>query len=333
MRFSRLLLIPLIGCTLPEPAPPSAEFLVADASSTYWVHSTPRGITARVSPLILTRADDRFYEVWVDEVTRSYENAVFTGEPIYRRDLLTGDSTLVAEDGRVFAWEKLYLERNPNARLLSPDEDTDDDVGFAASGEVDILGVAGPYVLYDRRLLVERSDYQQADSSRGAVDIRSGKAVPLSKLARDSAALSAGSVREGAGTRWRHSGYDVVAEYDTARAETEVVLRDQSGHKWVLGYVDSRLPRVFWLDEPAVDPKLRVALAAAFDDARSEDDGTQLVMRRGKRVPPGASPRLVRAQRYPLSAARQSVRVPPQRLRGARQSARAERLLLASMQR
>ena len=107
--------IPLVGCSWPAPRPPSAEFLVADASSTYWVKSGPAGIHARVSPLILTRAGGRYYEVFVGENTRSYEDAVFTAEPIYRRDLITGDSTLLWQDPRIDAWERVYLARHPSA--------------------------------------------------------------------------------------------------------------------------------------------------------------------------------------------------------------------------
>src|SRR5215210_196003 len=93
-----LILVPLAGCSLPEPRPPAAEFLVADGSSTYWVTSGAAGIHARVSPLILTRAGDKYYEVFVGESTRSYQDAIFSAEPIYRRDLVTGDTTVLWQD-------------------------------------------------------------------------------------------------------------------------------------------------------------------------------------------------------------------------------------------
>jgi len=275
--LSRLLLIPLAGCSLPAPKPPAAEFLVADASSTYWVRSGPRGITARHSPLILTSADNRFYEVFVGEVTRSYEDAIFIREPIYSRDLLTGRSRLIYEDVRISAWEKMYLSSNPEARLLDPDEDGSDAVSITATGEADILAVAGPYVLFDRRATLERDDFQQSDSTRGAIDIRSGETVPLTSLVRDTALLGVGGVREGGLVKWRHSGYDVIARWDEERGETQVVLRDMRGHEWPLGYVNSRLPRIFWLDEPRVDRKIRSALSHAFEDARADDFDTQLV--------------------------------------------------------
>jgi hypothetical protein len=283
MKYPRwLVFLPLtLGCSLPSPTPPAAEFLVADAGATYWVRSGPRGVTARTSPLILTSADNRFYEVYVGEETRSYEDAIFSREPIYSRDLLTGRKKLLWEESKVSAWEKAYLNRNPSARLLDPDEEGDDDVSVAATGEADILAVVGPYVLYDHRVTLERGSFQASDSSRDAVDIRSGTSIALDALVKDTSILGSGAVREADQVRWRHSGYDVIAKWDEDRGESEMVIRDFRGHEWPLGYVSVRLPRIFWLDQPRVDAKLRSALANAFDDARSDDIETQLVMNTG----------------------------------------------------
>ncbi len=295
MRSSRLLLlVPLLGCSLPSPEPPAAEFLVADGSTTYWVKSTRHGISARTSPLILTNADNRFYEVYVGEVTRSYEDAIFIREPIYRRDVLSGDSELLFEDARISAWEKSYLQRNPDARLLEPEEDSYEDVAVAATGESEILAVAGPYLLFERWATLERDDFQQADSARSAIDIRSGRAIPINALVRDTAALGAGAEKDAKGLRWRHAGYDVVARWDEERNETAIILRNMRGHEWPLGYVDSRLPRIFWLDEPKVDKRLRDALVTAFEDARADDVDTYLVNRGGIAH---AEPRMVASSR------------------------------------
>lgn len=271
-----LIVLPLAGCSLPSPTPPAAEFLLADAGSTYWVRSGPRGIDARTSPLILTRANNRFYEVYAGEVTRSYEDALFSREPIYSRDLLSGRETLLWEEPKVADWEKAYLRRNPDAHLLDP-EDDGDAVSTAASAETDILAVVGPYILYERRLTLEREEFEQSDSSREAIDIRSGAPVALGALVRDSSMLGAGAMRERDRIRWHHSGYDVIARWNDDRAENEIVLRDRSGREWPLGYVTARLPRIFWLDDPRVDTRVRTALAEAFDDARADDVGTQLV--------------------------------------------------------
>src|SRR6476659_9485652 len=157
-----LILIALAGCRLPDPTPPAAEFLVADGSSTYWVTSNRSGIHARVSPLILARAGDHYYDVFVGESTRSYQDAIFSAEPIWRRDLVTGDTTLLGQDPKITAWESVYLSRNPSARLLDPDEGDEDAVSLSATAESDILGVIGPYVLYTHRSMIQNADIERA---------------------------------------------------------------------------------------------------------------------------------------------------------------------------
>src|SRR3954465_3016954 len=97
-----IMLTPIVaGCSLPEPVPPPAEFLVSANDATYWVQSGSRGFHIRRSPLILARTAGNFYEIYVEEVDRSYTDAMFTGERVYRRDLSTGDSTLIFEDTAV----------------------------------------------------------------------------------------------------------------------------------------------------------------------------------------------------------------------------------------
>lgn len=294
-----LLILPLAGCSLPDPKPPAAEFLVADGSSTYWVKSGPSGIHARVSPLILTRAGGRFYEVFVGQSTRSYEDALFSGEPIYRRDLVTGESTLLWQDERISAWERAYLASHPAARLLDPDEESDD-VSVFATGESEILGIVGPFILYTHRSNLENLHSQRADTARGVIDVRIGKPVPIAALAIDTAAMSDGGVRENGGLRWRHAGYDVIARLDTTRNETQVILRDLRKNHWTLGYVKSPVPRIFWLDEKRVDPRIRSAIGDAFDGALSDEDLTQLASRGVTSARPTASLRGA-AQRIPQS--------------------------------
>jgi hypothetical protein len=269
---------------LPSPRPPAAEFLVADAASTYWVSSASGGIDARSSPLILTSADNRFYEVYVDEETRSYEDAIFSREPIYSRDLLSGRRKLLWDERRIAEWEKAYLTANPKAQLLSPDDEGSDDVSVSGSAESDILAVVGPYLLYERRATLEKENFEQSDSAREAIDVRTGATIPLQAVVRDTSILGAGVVRSGDEVTWHHSGYEVVARWDKERNESEVTLRDLRGNEWPLGYLASRLPRIFWLDQPRVDVRLRQALATAFDDARSSSLETQLVLRRGAEI-------------------------------------------------
>jgi hypothetical protein len=280
MRYlGALLLVPVVGCSMPSSTPPIGEFLVADGASTYWVTSGRTGVHARVSPLVLTRVGGKYYEVYVGEETRSYEDAVFTRQPIIRRDLMTGDSTVLFEDLQVERWERLYLSRHPAARLLDPDEDGDDEVAYAASSEADIIGVLGPYVLYTHRSLIETSEMERADTARGILDVRFGKQVQVSAIAHDAAVLDDGGIASGEEVRWKHAGYEVVARYDADRGQTKLVLRNPQRHEWPLGHIRSRRPRIFWLDQPMLEPAVRAAISDAFDGALSDDERVQLVSR------------------------------------------------------
>ena len=93
-----------------EPAapPPAAEFLLAAGDSTYWVTSGAAGARVRGAPLTLARYGGRFYEVYVGDDDRSFYDAVFVGQRIFRRDLLAGDSLQVYVDSGVAAAARRY---------------------------------------------------------------------------------------------------------------------------------------------------------------------------------------------------------------------------------
>src|SRR5690348_11098817 len=75
--------------------PPPAEFLLATQDSTFWVSSNGRTIRARGVPLTLAQYDGRFFEVFIADDDRSYQDALLVGLRVYRRDLLSGDSAVV----------------------------------------------------------------------------------------------------------------------------------------------------------------------------------------------------------------------------------------------
>src|SRR6267143_1131275 len=141
MRYPRLLfLLPvplalILGrCTLPPPPPPTAEFLVSAGDQTYWVRSDNSGLRIRGSPLILARTGGRYYEIFVSEIDRSFPKALFSGERVFRRELATGDSAVIYDDTTIVRMSDAYHQTHPNARLLRPDDDPDDDVDISAGG-------------------------------------------------------------------------------------------------------------------------------------------------------------------------------------------------------
>ncbi|MEA2765124.1 MAG: hypothetical protein QOK07_1528 [Gemmatimonadaceae bacterium] len=288
MRYPPLLLLvpfslaPILGgCTLPPPPPPEAEFLVSAGDQTYWVRSDNSGLRIRGSPLILARTGGRYYEIFVSEVDRSFPKALFSGERVFRRELATGDSTVIYEDTTIVRMSDAYHEQHPRARLLRPEDDPDDDVDISAVGETDILNVLGPYVALEHRVSIEHADDTgNDDTTRAVIDLRNGKPVAFDRMLRDTTVQEA--VGEGGlvNRRWRHDGYDVVSHYDSTHKANTLALRDHRGREWKLGLIGSTYVQIFWLDRPRVDQKTRHALSRAFNDATSYGERIQQVSRK-----------------------------------------------------
>jgi hypothetical protein len=288
MRYPRVLFPVLIalfsllgGCALPPPPPPDAEFLVSAGDQTYWVRSDNSGLRIRGSPLILARTGGRYYEIFVSEIDRSFPKALFSGERVFRRELATGDSTVIYDDTTIVQMSDTYHQQHPRARLLGPDDDPDDDVDVSAVGETDVLNVLGPYVALEHRMSIERADDTGGDdTTRAVIDLRNGKAVAFDRMLRDTTVQEA--VGEGGlvNRRWRHDGYDVVSHYDSAHKANTLALRDHRGREWRLGLIGSTYVQIFWLDRPVVDSKTRHALSRAFNDATTYGERIQQVSRK-----------------------------------------------------
>ena len=270
-----------IGCALPPPPPPVAEFLVSAGDQTYWVHSDNSGLRIRGSPLILARTGGRYYELFVTDVDRSFPKALLSGERVFKRDLATGDSTLIYEDTAIVHIAEEYHRQHPTAPVLGPDDDPEDDVDVTAVGETDILNVLGPYVALEHRLSVDRDDdHDQDDTTRTVIDLRDGRTVAFEHMLRDSTVQEAAGEGGLINRRWKHDGYDVVSRYDSVHKANALILRDRGGREWKLGLVESSFVQVFWLDKPRIDPRTRRALAHAFNDATAYGERIQQVSRK-----------------------------------------------------
>ena len=294
MRYTAALSLVLTGaCALPPPPPPTAEFLVSAGDQTYWVRSDQTGLRIRGSPLILARTGGRYYEVFVVEIDRSYPKALFSGERVFRRDVASGDSAMIYDDTTIVRMATEYRQRHPNAPVLGPDDDPDDNIDVSAVGETDILNVLGPYVALEHRLSIERADdHGQDDTTRAVIDLRDGKPVALDRMLRDSTVQEAAGEGGLANRRWRHDGYDVISHYDSTHKANALAMRDRRGREWTLGLVSSSYVQIFWLDKPKVDARTRHALSRAFNDATTYGERIQQVSRKSPRVksPPRKTP-------------------------------------------
>jgi len=169
---------------------PRAEFLLAAADSTFWVANVSGATKIRGAPMILAKYDGRFYEVYAAHQDLSYPDAQFLGDRIYRRDLVTGDSTIVIADTLVPRMARDYAAAHPNERPLAPNQDEDTDPATAITAEFDILDVFGPYLSYEYHVDVEVPNKTLWHATRqGVLDLRTGKLPRVGDLVgRDRAA-------------------------------------------------------------------------------------------------------------------------------------------------
>jgi hypothetical protein len=175
-----------LGCSRGESPPPREEFLVAAGDSTYWVQSSRSGIRVRGAPITLARIGGRFHEVYVADDDRSFEQAVFVSPRLFRRDLLTGDSTLVWQDTTFDALVADYERKNPADRRLEPDEDAPDEPRSSNSSELGLIELHGPYLSFEYHRDVDTDDTPAWHATRrGVVDLRTGSQVSIAKLFGD----------------------------------------------------------------------------------------------------------------------------------------------------
>ena len=164
-------------------APPRAEFLVATRDSTFWVSTNGTKVRARGAPLTLARYDGRFFELYVADDDRSFQDATLVGQRLYRRDLQQGDSAVVFEDSVVPRLAREYLAAHPRAHRLAPDEDGDEDPPTQATADLQVVDVQGPYLSYEYHVDVAQPNTRPWHATRrGVLDLRTGKPARLSDL-------------------------------------------------------------------------------------------------------------------------------------------------------
>ena len=155
---------------------PTAEFLLSSPDSTFWVSTTDGVIHVRGVPLVLAHYDRGFFELYSAENDQSYDDALLVGERLYRRDLITGDSTMLFADTAVSHVAAIYARTHPDERPLGPDEEGEANPRTSATAQLDILDVFGPFVSYEHHVDIQlpgRAPWHT--TRRGVLDLRTGK--------------------------------------------------------------------------------------------------------------------------------------------------------------
>lgn len=183
----------LVACGRSDDSAPPAEFIVSAGDSTYWVRSdgSGEGIKLRGSPMVLARLDGRFRELYVVDDDRSYENALFVGQRLYERDLVSGDSTEIFRDTLVIMLAESYARAHPDARRLAPDEDAGEEPSTTATADVSVLGVHGPFLSMEYHADTSGASDDTWHMTRHVViDLRTGKQASLADVLGSSEATT-----------------------------------------------------------------------------------------------------------------------------------------------
>jgi hypothetical protein len=260
---------------------------VANADSTFWVTSDARGIRMRGAPLVLARDGGRFHELYVADDDRSFFDAIFVGQRLYRRDLITGDSTQLLSDGEVAEMAERFAVEHPDERPLADDEEGAQNPRTSAMAELHLLDLHGPYASFEHMTDIDiRGGSSRHAAHGGVIDLRTGeeqsvrdlfglaeeaRIVPLAELAwrtaRDSLLLAAGSRGEAARSAIQHFEFNAGSFAIAARNRVPQVQFAVPGSGGGAGGVTIPLPPQSVVEPPwwrAVRDELPLGAAPLF---------------------------------------------------------------------
>ena len=167
-----------------SPPPPAAEFILSAGDSAFWVTSRAGTLRLRGAPISLARVGGRFYELYVVDDDRSFEDAILIGQRVYRRDIVSGDSLLVFQDTLVPRIARLYAREHPDDRPLRDDDEGSAEPLWTATSTVDLGRVFGRFVSYAIHADVQRERAPLwHTTSRGVLDLVSGRPATLASVA------------------------------------------------------------------------------------------------------------------------------------------------------
>jgi hypothetical protein len=133
--------------------------------------------------MMLALFDGDFYEIYTTDDDRSFYDAVFVGQRVYRRDLISGDSTLVYQDTLVDTVRRGWAAAHPGELPLAPEEDGSDRPAGSATADVELLDVHGPFLSLEHHNDVDLAGAPHVHQTRRrVVDLRAGRAATLAEV-------------------------------------------------------------------------------------------------------------------------------------------------------
>ncbi len=173
----------LTGC---KPAPragarPDAEFLVVSDDSTAWVRSSADTVIVQRAPMLIATLNGRLIEIYVADDAINFSDATFLVNRVYRRDLVSGDSTLVFADSSVLRDAMTYLRTHPDAERLDDDEQAAEGARAFESAitPTTVVGTTIGLAVHNDHSLAELGTH---DSYRATVDLITGRRLSLADI-------------------------------------------------------------------------------------------------------------------------------------------------------
>jgi hypothetical protein len=133
------------------------------------------------APMLLATLGGRLIEIYVAEDPINFEAASFVVGRVFRRDLVTGDSTLVYADSSVLREAMAYVRAHPDAERLDDDETVPDDARTFESSvtPLEVVGATlGVEVHLDRTV----GELGTHDTYRATIDLLTGRRLSLADL-------------------------------------------------------------------------------------------------------------------------------------------------------
>lgn len=165
--------------------PPTAEFLVAAGDSTYWVRSGVDGVRIRRAPILLTRVENRFYEIFIADDVVDFDDAAFASARLYARDVAQTDSVLLFADSTVSIEAARWRRAHPQAEPLDAEADAPaGNPATSVSDDIEIVDVHGPWITLTHLLDVDVTDStrHRHTGRRMVIDLRTGQRTSLAAM-------------------------------------------------------------------------------------------------------------------------------------------------------
>jgi hypothetical protein len=181
--------LPVMACA-PAPrasARPATEFLVVTDDSTAWVRTSADTVVVRRAPLLVAMLDGRLIEIFVTEDPIDFADATFLVARLFRRDLVTGDSTLVFADSSVLREARAFVNAHPTAERLEDDEPASPSAR-ALEASITPMNVVGHTLGLEVHVDRTVGDLGTHDTYRATVDLRAGTRLRVADVAASGAA-------------------------------------------------------------------------------------------------------------------------------------------------